>query len=194
MAHPWYELVPADSPLDQGDLIPDCPVLAWKASASRSYDSIESAEGLQGLADIAAVDAVVMTQTCDLAQAKVPHVILCPHYTLYRYRAFWAADQEAHGQQVTSRSWARQLDRVAVGTVWNLSMLNSEEGNGYHADLRVVDFHRIFSLPRGFLESLLSQRGEPRLRLRPPYREHLSQAFARFFMRVGLPTDIRKTW
>ena len=25
---------------------------------------------------------------------------------------------------------------------------------------------------------------------RPPYREHLAQAFARFFMRVGLPIDI----
>ena len=24
----------------------------------------------------------------------------------------------------------------------------------------------------------------------PPHREHLSQAFARFFMRVGLPIDI----
>jgi hypothetical protein len=24
----------------------------------------------------------------------------------------------------------------------------------------------------------------------PPYREHLSQAFARYFMRVGLPSDI----
>jgi hypothetical protein len=29
-----------------------------------------------------------------------------------------------------------------------------------------------------------------RLRLCPPYREHLAQAFARFFMRVGLPSDI----
>jgi hypothetical protein len=29
-----------------------------------------------------------------------------------------------------------------------------------------------------------------RLRLLPPYREHLSQAFARLFMRVGLPADI----
>ena len=29
-----------------------------------------------------------------------------------------------------------------------------------------------------------------RLRLCPPYREHLAQSFARFFMRVGLPIDI----
>jgi hypothetical protein len=26
--------------------------------------------------------------------------------------------------------------------------------------------------------------------LLPPYREHLSQAFARFFMRVGLPVEV----
>ena len=30
-----------------------------------------------------------------------------------------------------------------------------------------------------------------RIRVLPPYREHLSQAFARFFMRVGLPQDIK---
>ena len=33
------------------------------------------------------------------------------------------------------------------------------------------------------------ERGQ-RLRLLPPYREHLGQAFARYFMRVGLPVDI----
>ena len=31
---------------------------------------------------------------------------------------------------------------------------------------------------------------EIRLRLCPPYREHLSQAFARYFMRVGLSINI----
>ncbi len=67
-------------------------------------------------------------------------------------------------------------------------------GGDYSAGLRIVDFHEVFSLPRAFLEAWLLERGEPRLRLRPPYREHLSQAFARFFMRVGLPTDIKKTW
>jgi hypothetical protein len=30
----------------------------------------------------------------------------------------------------------------------------------------------------------------PRWRLKPPFLEHLSQAFARFFMRVGLPSTI----
>jgi len=58
----------------------------------------------------------------------------------------------------------------------------------------LVDFHEIFTVPRAFLESLIKQRGKIRFRLLPPYREHLSQAFARFFMRVGLPIPIEKDW
>jgi hypothetical protein len=56
----------------------------------------------------------------------------------------------------------------------------------------IVDFHMIYTVPRDFLESLLQHRGKPRLRLVPPYREHLSQAFDRFFMRVGLPAPLAK--
>jgi hypothetical protein len=52
-----------------------------------------------------------------------------------------------------------------------------------------VDFRRVFSLPLGFMRGLATAQGN-RLRLLPPYREHLSQSFARFFMRVGLPEDI----
>ncbi len=57
-----------------------------------------------------------------------------------------------------------------------------------------MDFHDIFTLPREFLEGFLSRLSAPRLRLLPPYREHLSQAFARFFMRVGLPQSLEKSW
>ena len=46
------------------------------------------------------------------------------------------------------------------------------------------------NVPLSFLESLLRQRATPRLRLLAPYREYLSQAFARFFMRVGLPQPV----
>jgi hypothetical protein len=41
-------------------------------------------------------------------------------------------------------------------------------------------------------EDLLREyvKDKKRIRLLPPYREHLSQAFARHFMRVGLPSGI----
>jgi len=44
-------------------------------------------------------------------------------------------------------------------------------------------------VPRSFLDSLLKQRGHSRFRLLP-----LSQAFARFFIRVGLTISIEKKW
>ena len=194
MGLPWYEAVQADSPLDQGDLILGCPVLAWRQAPDATYQSIGPGEALLTFAEVAAADAVVMTQTCDLAQNRVRFVALCPHYGLDLCRGAWEAMQRAHGQSLATKAWAAHLDRIAAGQIWNLAMLNSEEGPDYSAELRIVDFREVFSLPRAFLEAWLAERGEPRLRLRPPYREHLSQAFARFFMRVGLPTDIRKTW
>jgi hypothetical protein len=60
---------------------------------------------------------------------------------------------------------------------------------GFARDLRIVDFRRVYSLPLAFVRQRVAMAGD-RLRLLPPYREHLSQAFARFFMRVGLPVDI----
>jgi hypothetical protein len=58
----------------------------------------------------------------------------------------------------------------------------------FKRDVCVVDFRRVYSLPVAFVRRRASLGN--RLRLMPPYREHLSQSFARFFMRVGLPIDI----
>ncbi|MBM4033230.1 MAG: hypothetical protein FJ291_15815 [Planctomycetes bacterium] len=56
-------------------------------------------------------------------------------------------------------------------------------------DYMLVSLRRVYSLSvplvRRFAASIPA-----RVRLCPPYREHLAQAFARFFMRVGLPVDI----
>ena len=59
---------------------------------------------------------------------------------------------------------------------------------GFEREVRVIDFRRVYSLPVSFVRS--RAKAAKRLRLLPPYREHLSQSFARFFMRVGLPIDI----
>jgi hypothetical protein len=83
---------------------------------------------------------------------------------------------------------------VRDGYVWNLTILNVGHRTSLSTEHRIVDFRELYTVPRGFLESLLAQRGQPRLRLLPPYREHLSQAFARFFMRVGLPAGVTTAW
>jgi hypothetical protein len=56
--------------------------------------------------------------------------------------------------------------------------------------IRIVDFGQVFSVPKAYLAAL-ARRGGKRLRLLPPYREYIAQAFASFFMRVALPDDIK---
>jgi hypothetical protein len=80
------------------------------------------------------------------------------------------------------------------GYAWNLSILNQSSVTGLEFEHRIVAFHEVFTLPREFLESLLAARGRDRPRLLAPYREHLSQAFARDFMRVGLPVPVDVAW
>jgi hypothetical protein len=189
----WYEVVNVNIELTQGDIILDCPVVCW-ASKSIEPGAVDSFEILKSAIEVVLADVVVITQACDLEQHKVENAILCPHVSLDKYKEEWEAAMRAMSQNPTSKAWQRTCEDIKNGYIWNLSMLN--EGNV--ADLvlthRVVGFHDVFTLPRTFLESLMQSREQPRLRLRPPYREHLSQAFARFFMRVGLPTGITKVW
>jgi len=186
---PWYEITEASTPITQGDIIMNCPVVAWSETPlTITWDSAPE-EILKTSVDFVQIDTVVMTQACDLEQGKVQYVILCPHYALDEYRTQWEDEMRQHSQNPTDKAWRPYIEDVRQGRIWNLSMLNAYDGDILKMDIRIVDFHEVFSLPRSFLESWLSYQGV-RLRLMPPYREHLSQAFARFFMRVGLPIDI----
>jgi hypothetical protein len=62
---------------------------------------------------------------------------------------------------------------------------NPENGRG----ALVVDFGEIYGLPPAYLKQRARDLG-PRWRLASPFLEHFSQAFARYFMRVGLPSSI----
>jgi len=66
-------------------------------------------------------------------------------------------------------------------------LLNKQEG--IFDDYLVVDFKNVYGIHYSTLENIVKKQNK-RIRLLPPYREHLSQAFARYFMRVGLPQDI----
>ncbi|MEA5418859.1 hypothetical protein VB712_06435 [Spirulina sp. CCNP1310] len=190
----WYEAVDADVCLTQGDIILDCPILRWASKVVEIKNSQEQVI-LPSLIEAAQADVIVMTQACDLEQGKVANVIVCPHISLEKYKEFWEkVGEKKEGKKPNAKQWTRTCRDLSNGYMWNLAMLNQGKVKELSLTHRVVDFHDVFTLPRTFLESLLQGRGQPRLRLRPPYREHLSQAFARFFMRVGLPTGITKIW
>jgi hypothetical protein len=189
MSDSWYSHIDAQTPLTQGDLIIDCPVIAWAPGPLNLSGSSEN-EVLKGATTAIEVDVVVMTQACDLENHKVDKVILCPHISISDYRKAWEAEKKRLSQNPTKQAWESLFADIRDGYIWNLAVLNAGESGELKTEHRIVDFHDVYTIPRGFLESLLKQRGRPRLRLNPPYREHLSQAFARFFMRVGLPVPV----
>ncbi len=115
-------------------------------------------------------DVVIISQACDIEQGKVENIILCPLSRL---------------DDVAPPTNLRAREELRRGFVIGRHLLNRAEDFDFH----VVEFRHVFGLPKTFLLEY-AEKAVRRLRLLPPYREHLAQAFARFFMRVGLPMDI----
>lgn len=166
--YPWYELVEGDDTLMQGDFIISCPVIV-------SSTEIEIRKLRAGIEEY---DVVVMSQSCDLAQKKLEQVLLCP---------FWSLEEFAEKNEFFKGRKGKEALRQ--GNVPGYHLLNQSEIREQPTDFLVVDFYNVFGIPFDFLLDLAQKRGK-RLRLLSPFREHLAQAFARFFMRVGLPVDI----
>ena len=189
----WYKIVDANTPITQGDIIINCPLIGWQ-SRTIDLEGEQYSEVLKSIIVSTEGDVVVLTQACDLEHNKVSDVIVCQHLALSEYHKCWEEEMRNNNQNPTHKAWKSDCDDICDGFVWNLTMLNSFKLSNFMIDKRIIDFRYVYTIPRIFLESLLSQRNEKRFRLLPPYREHLSQAFARFFMRVGLPMDIQKNW
>lgn len=156
--------------LAQGDFLPDCFVPAVPdgfGPVSKSADI-----------EIHSVDLVVVTQTCDLANAKSGTVALCPIYSLTSFEA-------------VNPSFAKKgvWEEVRKGRREGLHLLASPTNPAASREALVVNFREIFSLPVGYLHSRAIEAGS-RWRLDSPFLEHFSQAFSRFFMRVGLPSAV----
>lgn len=178
MEYPWYEVVNEPS-LEQGDLFDRCPILIPQVVKPESVEVPESVGREIDLAgEVRDFNIVVMSQSCDLVNDKLTYVMVCAH---------WSLDEIGQeNDYLKSRKGKEELRR---GNIPGYHLLASCEVPGMEMGVRVVDFRTTFSLSIEALKSLAQKRGQ-RLRLLPPYREHMAQAFARFFMRVGLPVDI----
>ena len=91
-------------------------------------------------------------------------------------------------QQTSKKAITKYFDDLRKGNQPNYHLLNQAAELGI-TDYLVVDFRNVFAVHIDFLKAHVETLND-RVRLLPPYREHLSQAFARFFMRVGLPQNI----
>jgi hypothetical protein len=163
----WTEV--NEAALRQGDYLPQCLVPVFGPDLATA-----------GLHEVTAdeYDLIVVTQSCDLEQGKVRLVAGCPIYPI--------ADFETVNPAFAKKG---RWNEVLKGRIEGLHLLASPANPANNRDALVVDFREIYSLPLAYLVSRASQLG-PRWRLRSPYLEHFSQAFARFFMRVGLPSTI----
>ncbi len=173
----WYELAEGEL-LYQGDILMNCPVfsvlgqLHWPVSPDVPVE-----------VEAKLFDLVVMTQSCDLENEKVEDVLLAQ---LVAWNEVVQAEVARGNEGIRSRRFRKLL---VEGNVPGLSLLHQRETHPV-LPWSVVDFHRLFTLPKMFVAQFAAN-SEVRLRIRPPYREHLAQAFARYFMRVGLPHDAR---
>lgn len=165
---PWYALVESGSPLSQGDFLDGRPVLIPRV------ERVQEGEELVGI--YSTYDVVVMSQSCDLLHEKVQLVLVCPVWDLTPF-----SERNPHYRSAKAREQLRR------GEVPGCHLLNRCAVRQHERDFRVVDFRNVYGVPFDYLSAGTD---EPRLRLLPPYREHLAQAFARFFMRMGLPVDI----
>lgn len=163
----WTEIT--ETTLRQGDYLPQCLVPEFGPDfASGSTHEVAASE----------YDVIVVTQSCDLEQRKVRLVAVCPIYSI--------AEFEAVNPAFSKRG---RWNEVLKGRIEGLHLLASPTDAANNRGALVVDFRQIYSLPFNYLVSRAAQIGS-RWRLRSPYLEHFSQAFARFFMRVGLPSTI----
>jgi hypothetical protein len=172
----WYERVQGPE-LAQGDIFERCPIfrplrdLAWPLAPETEVIDI----------DIGEQDVVVLSQSCDLVpdqKADMWLVILCP---------LWSLEQAGQENQFLNSSFGKEQCRR--GHLPGYHMIAGCEHPDWARPVSIVSFREINSLPLDFMRQMATDRGE-HLRMRPPYREHLAQAFARYFMRVGLPTEL----
>jgi hypothetical protein len=173
----WYDLVEG-AELLQGDLLSNCSILiptekpCWPLIPN-SQIALEARK----------FDVIVMSQSCDLVNDKIEDVLLAQVIT-------WSStvrDESQKGNEGIKSSKFRKS--LVEGGVPSLSLLHKRLDEP-KLEWSVVDFRHLFIQPKAYVRSFAASLG-PRLRLRSPYREHLAQAFARYFMRVGLPHDAK---
>ena len=177
----WYEVVDSKTLdhlelLRQGDLLVDCPRFTVAGLDSWPPTGDEEVQ-----VETELISAVVLTQTCDLVQKKVEQVLLAAVVAWPTARESLVA---AGNEMAKSKKFRAALRK---GNLPPLSLLH-RRGEAPTLDWSIVDFHQLFTLPKSLVLDVAAAAG-PRLRLQSPYREHVAQAFARYFMRVGLPHD-----
>jgi hypothetical protein len=162
----WYEVV-TDQSLEQGDILEEFSI---PVPISETGDVVEKFYNL-----------IVITQSSDIAQDKTKYILLCP---------IWQREELEKVEPKFFASGRLKIleDYRMVGfyPIKECKILNFER------PWRVVQFQRVFEVGRQAIMEHVAR--QPHLRLLTPYREHMSQHLARFFMRVSLPKKLELSY
>jgi hypothetical protein len=159
-----YRLPPLDAPIDQGDIVSNCPIGFVVGCHLDQRDAVEL--GCERRR------ALVLTQTCDLVNDKTSLVTV-------------AVTHDA--RSLVERGLLKPGDirgAVRAGRVFGWYFLPASQEHGLPET--IVDFRQVFSMPRD-LVSALCRNGHRCARLQVPFREHLARHFAETYARIGLP-------
>ncbi|MCU0880040.1 MAG: hypothetical protein MUF06_19900 [Pirellulaceae bacterium] len=152
------------SPVDQGDIIDDCPVAIFEALPDPRSKTAEFTSQLRRV--------YVLTQACDLAQRKAASVVVA---------VVIDADQLVASGQLKA---ADVRGPIRAGRVHGWYFLPRSPALGLPES--IVDFRTLHTVRLDVLEELC-RAGKRMAHLESLYREHLAQHFAHTYSRIGLP-------
>lgn len=155
---------PPDAPVDQGDIIDGCPLLAVGNYEAQAPQTVQVKHAIGRV--------VVLTQTCDLANQKVSQVVVAV--------VLDANEVIASGQLKA----AEVRGPVRAGRVFGLYFL--PRSRELSLGEMIVDFRQLHTVRLDLLTALCAA-GQRQAHVEPLYREHLSKHFADSYSRIGLP-------
>lgn len=164
MIYPIYRLPAADSPVDQDDLVEDCPVLLLASFDANTLAAQEVASPRGRV--------IVLTQSCDLPNQKVKFA-LCVRII----------DAQSQVDQGLLKA-ADVRGPIRAGRVFGWYFLPKTVEFGLPE--MIVDLRQLHTVRLDLLIELC-RRGQRRAQVQPLYREHLAKHFADTYSRIGLP-------
>ncbi len=174
----WYE-VAQGAELRQGSLLRAFPI----AKPPKNITKNKNGEYEPIMGKLSVEDIVILSQSCDLAQNKSGLVLVAPVMTLERLSQSLSkniTNDEVH----LSKFW----EQIRSGHQPPLHMLAACDIEAFQKDIEVVDFRQAITVSYAYITRFAVEAGS-HLRLAAPFREHLSQAYARFMMRVALEKE-----
>jgi hypothetical protein len=129
MTFAWYCEISSSNVIEQGDMIPDCPIIL--PPEELLLDEVQKV-------DAKLIDSIVMSQSCDLENNKIQIVLVCPYFSLKTF-----VDNLPYSSHKQIR---KTIDNLKKGFLPGYHLLNKFEVENAFSDYFVVDFRNVYGI------------------------------------------------